>query len=315
MLLPGPLLRGLIPVVRMADLQRSVESIIVESWLHENVAERRILVVGGDPLLHLPLVRNGATLIGLATDARTVDDAHRLARRMGIADRVHFHVSDLLHLPFPAGHFDAVLCGAALARSTDELFILREMARVLKSGAILGLTLPSLEAAGRLAERLPDAWLVDDLRRDPVGAAGGSPPAARAGKRLQQLLREREGLRRLYQMGQVKTRLELLGLEIADHGSYLTQSGALFFEAFHALRSLDRRRGVGRWLYALLSPVMLGPTMIMDAARRDEAGYGLRVAALKRGDDGSLPRYHDEGGGLELQLDRFERAPATPLRG
>ncbi len=115
--LPGPLLRWLIPHIRLADLRHSVESLIVEAWLNETADQRRILVVGSDPLLHLPLARSGAILVGLATDARTVEEAHRLARRMGIQDRVHFHVSDLLNLPFSAGYFDAVLCGAALARS------------------------------------------------------------------------------------------------------------------------------------------------------------------------------------------------------
>lgn len=306
LLLPGPLLRAVLPHVRLADLQRSIESLIVESWLHEKAGERRILVVGGDPLLHLPLVRNGATLVGLATDPRTVDDAHRLARRMGVANRVHFHVSALLHLPFPAGHFDAVLCGAALAQSTDDLFILREMARVLKSGGVLGLTLPSLEGAGRLVRWLPEAWLTDDLRRTPVGAAGGAPPAEDKATRLQQLLRERAGLRRTYRLAQMSTRLDLLGLELADHGPYLTESGAAFVEAFIALRSLDRRRGVGRWLYALLSPILLGPTLLVDAANASRPGYGLRMAALKRSDGGNLPRYSDEGGGLELRLDRYE---------
>jgi SAM-dependent methyltransferase len=305
--LPGPLLRAVIPPLRLADLRRSIESLIVETWLHEPMKERRILVVGGDPLLHLPLVRDGATLVGLATDASTVEVAHRLARRMGIGDRVHFHVSDLLHLPFPAGHFDAVLCGSALARSTDDLFILREMTRVLKSGGLLGLTLPSFEAAGLLARHLPSAWLVDDLRRQPVGASGGAPPQESVTVRVQRYMREREGLRRGYRLTQMTARLDLLGLEVADHGPYLTRLGAAFYEGFHTLRALDRRAGVGRWLYAFFSLVLLGPVLIGDATAQDDSGYGLRVAALKRSDHGNAPRYDGEGGGLEIQWHFPER--------
>lgn len=301
LLLPGPLLRRVVPHVRLADLRRSVESLIVEAWLHEPVSERKILVVGGDPLLHLPLTRDGATLVGLATDSRTVEDAHRLARRMGVGDRVHFHVSDLLHLPFPASHFDAVLCGAELARSTNDLFILREMARVLKSGGVLGLTLPSFEAAGALSRRVPRGWLIEELRQSTVSASGGPVPQGSMPARVRQLLQLQEGLRRLYRYSQMSTRLDLLGLEIADHGPYLTRLGALVYEAFHTLEGLDRRQGAGRWLYALLSPLLLGPVLLLDAGSQTSPGFGLRLAAIKRSDHGSSPRHGDEGGGLEIE--------------
>ncbi|MCB0077000.1 MAG: class I SAM-dependent methyltransferase [Anaerolineales bacterium] len=298
--LPGPLLRRLLPYIRLADLRHSIESLIVEAWLHETAHDRRILVVGSDPLLHLPLVHDGATLVGLSTDPQTVKEAHRLARRMGISDSVHFHVSDLLHLPFEAGYFDAVLCGDALARSTDELFILREMTRVLKSGGILGLTLPSFEAAGIVTRYLPRHWLSDDLAKQPVSAGGGPAPAVDLATLTRDGLRERAGLRRLYRYPQMSTRLELLGLEIADHGPYLTRLGAAFYEAFSALDRLDRRRGMARWLFASLSPLFLAPAMIVDASSQQAPGYGLRLAAIKRSDHGNLPRFHDEGGGFEL---------------
>ena len=306
--LPGPLLKRLLPHVRLADLRSSIESLIVEAWLHETAQDRRILVVGSDPLLHLPLVRDGATLVGLATDPRTVKEAYRLARRMGISDKVHFHVSDLLHLPFEAGHFDAVLCGAALATSSDELFILREMARVLKSGGILGLTLPSYEAAGILTRYLPRHWLAEDLVTHPVSAMGGIAPPEGIGAMTREGLRRRAGLRRLYRFPHMSTRLELLGLEVADHGPYLTRAGAVYIEAFSAVRRLDRRRGPARLFYALLSPLMLGPALMVDANSQDEPGYGLRLAAIKRSDHGNIRRSHDEGGGLEL------RHPATRTR-
>ncbi len=314
--LPGPLLRWLMPHVRLADLRHGVESLIVEAWLHDMAKNRRILVVGSDPLLHLPLVRDGATLVGLATSAATVEQAHRLARRMGVADRVHFHVSDLLHLPFAAGHFDAVLCGPALARSSNDLFILREMARVLKSGGVLGLTLPSCEAAGIVGRYVPRPWLLDEVGREPVSATGGAAPRPTVTTLVQDAMREREGLRRLYRFSQMSTRLELLGLEIADHGPYLTQVGAMFYEAFHILHALDRRRGLGRVLYALLSPLFLGPVLILDAASQESKGYGLRLAAIKRSDHGNTPRFEDEGGGLEIRWRSPERqrVPTTLRR-
>jgi SAM-dependent methyltransferase len=304
-LIPSPILRFLIPYVRLVDLRSSVESIIVEAWLSESTEERNILVVGGDPLLHLPLVRDGGTLVGMATDVRTVQEAHRLAKRMGMADRINFYVSDLLSLPFPAARFDAVLCGAVLARSSDDLFILREMTRVLKYGGVLGLTLPSYETAGQLSRYVPESWLVRDLHEPEMVSATGAPlPKAKKNmkERIQQFMRQREGLRRLYKYSRLGTRLDLLGLEVADHGPYLTRFGGMIYESFHTLQALDRRRSFGRWLYALLSPFMIGPILLMDAGSQDDdPGFGLRIAAIKRNDYGHFPRMENQGGGLEIE--------------
>lgn len=314
--LPRSLLRRLIPHVRLADLRYSVESMIVEAWLHDPAEELNILVVGGDPLLHLPLANDGGTLVGMATDTQTVEDAHRLAQRMGMGDRVHFYVSDLLNLPFPAGHFDVVLCGSLLARSTDDLFVLREMTRVLKSGGVLGLTLPSFEAAGQLSRRLPKSWLVKELaselkERELVSATGGAAPKQNKGTmaKIRDFMRKREGLRRVYRYSKLSTRLDLLGLEVADHGPYLTRLGGMIYESFHTLQLFDRRHSVGRWLYAFLSPVLLAPVLLMDASSQDNPGYGLRIAAIKRSDHGNAARYSNQGGGLEIEWNIPERTP------
>ncbi len=323
-ILPRPILRFIMPHVRLADLRYSMESIIVEAWLNDPTEPRRILVIGGDPLLHLPLAQQGAQLVGLATDPRTVQEAHRLAQKMGIPHLVQFYVSDLLRLPFPAAHFDAVLCGSELARSKDDLFILREMTRVLKSGGILCMTLPSFEAAGIVAKFVPRHWLIDELLQPEGVSTTGTPlPAPRAtlGEMVQHLLRQRQELRRLYTFAKLGTRLDLLGLEIADHGPYLTRFGGAAYEAFHVLRALDRRKTLGRWLYAFLSPLFLGPALLFDAGSQEKQGFGLRIAAVKRSDHGNQPRWGDEGGGLQIEWDapirdherERERMPMLPF--
>lgn len=321
-MLPRPILRLIMPHVRLADLRSSIESVIVEAWLSDPTERRRILVVGGDPLLHLPLAQQGAQLVGLATDPQTVQEAHRLAQKMGIPHLVQFYVSDLLRLPFPAAHFDAVLCGSELARSNDDLFILREMTRVLKSGGILCLTLPSFEAAGMVAKFVPRHWLIDELLQPEGVSSTGTPlPAPRStlGDMVQRLLRDRQTLRRLYTYAKLGTRLDLLGLEIADHGPYLTRFGGMVYEAFHVLRALDRRKTLGRWLYALLSPFFLAPTLLFDAGAQEKPGFGLRIAAVKRSDHGNQPRWGDEGGGLQIEWDvplrerERDRAPLLPF--
>ena len=147
-------------------------------------------------------------------------------------------------------------------------------------------------------------------------------PRTALGDLEQQLLRQRQELRRLYTFAKLGTRLDLLGLEIADHGPYLTRFGGAVYEAFHVLRALDRRKLFGRWLYALLSPLLLGPSLILDASAPEaEQGFGLRIAAVKRSDQGNQPRSGDEGGGLQIEWDapirnrerERDRMPALPF--
>ena len=51
--------------------------------------------------------------------------------------------SDVLHLPFPAGSFDIVICSEVIEHTPEPGAAFRELARVLKRGGILVLTVPN----------------------------------------------------------------------------------------------------------------------------------------------------------------------------
>ncbi len=57
---------------------------------------------------------------------------------------VHAHVvqGDALHLPFPDGAFDRVICSEVLEHIPDDLSAMRELARVLRPGGTMAITVP-----------------------------------------------------------------------------------------------------------------------------------------------------------------------------
>ncbi len=65
------------------------------------------------------------TMIELAREHASVSPA---------ADRLHFEVADVEKLPFPDGHFDAVISSGSIKHWPDPLAGLRELYRVLAPG-------------------------------------------------------------------------------------------------------------------------------------------------------------------------------------
>jgi ubiquinone/menaquinone biosynthesis C-methylase UbiE len=49
-----------------------------------------------------------------------------------------FQVADVLNLPFPDNHFDAVYCNSFLMHVPDIMAVLAEIKPVLKEGGVLG---------------------------------------------------------------------------------------------------------------------------------------------------------------------------------
>lgn len=59
------------------------------------------------------------------------------ARREGVADRVTVSTADMRQIPFPDGHFDAIISKEAihnLSQKNERAIALREIAQVLKPG-------------------------------------------------------------------------------------------------------------------------------------------------------------------------------------
>jgi SAM-dependent methyltransferase len=173
-----------------------------------------------------------------------------------------------------------VVCNCVLEHVTDDGAALAGMARSLRPGGVLFLTVDSAEhglALGFL-ERLP-ATVRGWLLRPEVAAA----PTVSAG--LDARLDELYAVLRRYRHDELVERLAGVGLAVLDSHPYLTGVGAAQYEAFHALRGLSTERGLGRVLY-MLSSLLLYPLAAWSDNRRHARGYGLALVARKEGEGG-----------------------------
>ena len=82
----------------------------------------------GPAMLAAGALERGAEAVGLDFSLAAVELARRLVPKGS------FEQADVQALPFPAGRFDAVLCGYGLMHLPDPAAALREMLRVLRPG-------------------------------------------------------------------------------------------------------------------------------------------------------------------------------------
>jgi ubiquinone/menaquinone biosynthesis C-methylase UbiE len=118
------------------------------------------------------------TATGIDASAESVASARAFAADRGIAN-VHFDVADVHALPFAEATFDAAFAHAVLQHLADPLAALREMRRVLRPGAVIGIGDADLEHGHMIHPRTKalDAALALMVRLRV--ASGGSPGAGR----------------------------------------------------------------------------------------------------------------------------------------
>ena len=277
--LPHPLARPLLPLLRYLNLMRALELRLAAPWLRR-VAGQRVLDVGcGHGLYSLDLARRGADLVGCDLARESLAAARQTAQGLALADRTLYLAADGAALPLPDRRFDLVVCNCVLEHIADDQAALAAMARVLRPGGLLCLTVDSAEhgLALRWLERLP-ARLKGWLLRPQVAAA--TTVAAGLDARLDELY----AVRRRYTRAGLSRRLADLGLTVLEARPYLTGVGAAHYEAFHALRGLDPAGGLGRLLY-MLSSLLLYPLAAWSDNRRTAQGHGLAFIARK-GEEG-----------------------------
>lgn len=78
-------------------------------------------------------------VIGIDLSPHLVAAAERFAREEGIAERVEFRTGDTRSLEDADGTFDAVVAHTLLSHVEDPLSVVKEAARVLKVGGMLGI--------------------------------------------------------------------------------------------------------------------------------------------------------------------------------
>ena len=95
---------------------------------------RKTLDVGCGPgIVAEVLARRGGQVAGIDVTPEMIRQAQTRCKEKGLSD-AEFIVAPAERMPFPAGHFDAVVSRLTLHHVADPVAVVAEMARVLKSG-------------------------------------------------------------------------------------------------------------------------------------------------------------------------------------
>lgn len=78
-------------------------------------------------------------VVGIDISAQMIAWSRQRAQEEGVEAKVDFQVADVLHLPFAANRFDAVICESVLAFVNDKRRAIQECIRVVKPGGYVGL--------------------------------------------------------------------------------------------------------------------------------------------------------------------------------
>lgn len=89
-----------------------------------------------------PFLSPEAEVIGVDREREWVEKAAKTAAAKGLS-RFSYRQADVNALPFPDASFDLVTCQTLLIHVADPRAVLREFARVLKPGGLLGLSEPN----------------------------------------------------------------------------------------------------------------------------------------------------------------------------
>jgi SAM-dependent methyltransferase len=130
-------------------LVRSREVPRLFSWLDQDLRSARVLdVAGGDGYWAGLLRKRGAHVVSLDMATHKLASGRRLRGAPSLVD------GDALALPFPDDCFDAVMSVCALEHFFDHIQAITEMARVLRPGATLVMSVDTLTDGDRYPELL-----------------------------------------------------------------------------------------------------------------------------------------------------------------
>jgi len=129
------------------------------------------------------LVGRRGEVVGVDASRRLLERARALCRPAAEDTRISLRVADGASLPFAAGRFDASLAITVILHVADPLRVVREMARVTRSGGRIGL---QDQDFGVVALTHPDRALTERIMR---GVAERVYEEPHSGRRLPGLLR------------------------------------------------------------------------------------------------------------------------------
>lgn len=108
----------------------------------ERVQGRRVLDVGCGPGLLVPdLLSRGFDFWGVDAAPNMIKECQA---NFGNLPAAHFSVGDAVHLDFPEGSFDMVICAGVIDHIRDYRQAIAEMLRVLRVGGILLVAFPNV---------------------------------------------------------------------------------------------------------------------------------------------------------------------------
>jgi ubiquinone/menaquinone biosynthesis C-methylase UbiE len=103
-----------------------------------------VLDIGCGPgVMAVDLLSRGCTVWGIDTSEKMIDLARAKMEKTEGKDRAHFSVGDIENLEFPDAKFDAVICMGVLEYLLMDRKAIKEMARVVKPGGTVIITVPS----------------------------------------------------------------------------------------------------------------------------------------------------------------------------
>lgn len=124
-------------IMNRYDVTRRLEIVFDQFLIHHELAGRRLLDVGaGTGWFSQRAAARGARVVALDVGLHLLQKVREKCRAALVA-------SDACRLPFPDGTFDAVLSSECIEHTTDPLGAVREMARVLRPGGVLVVTVPN----------------------------------------------------------------------------------------------------------------------------------------------------------------------------
>ena len=162
----------------------------------------RILDVGcGAGLTSVSLARRGFVVDAVDVASAMLDQTGRLAKDCGVAKNVRTSKGDVRHLPFPDGTFNLVVALGVLPWIKPFEVPIREMARVLRGGGYLIITVDNRWRLHELVD--PFAWLsrVKNRVALSLGSSGKqpqAPPCRRLSIRETDTLVAGTGLRKIW---------------------------------------------------------------------------------------------------------------------
>lgn len=105
----------------------------------------------GIGLYSLTLAKRGCTVHGIDTDKEKINSAKKLAHSLNV-DTVSFDTADLCQLPIENERYDRIICSDVIEHINDDDIAVSELARVLKKGGILVLSVPSIMSLSKKME-------------------------------------------------------------------------------------------------------------------------------------------------------------------